>query len=147
MYGELMFDGGSHQSTRLAVKPNATCAFILRAEGEETSSFFALPSWVTNNQAEATALALGLECAAKRGCKELFVQGDSVFVINTMKGLYHLKNAGLKPIFAAAKASAVGMSVLYLFVPREFNTKADALCHKARLLPNSEIFIPQFLDK
>src|ERR1700712_3059516 len=55
----------------------------------------------TNNQAEYTALRLGLEEALKMGAKEVHVYMDSLLVINQMKGIYKIRNRELWPIHDA----------------------------------------------
>lgn len=82
----------------------------------------------TNNVAEYTALLRGLKEAQDMGVDEVAVNMDSELAIKQIKGLYKVKNAGLKPLFKQA------MQLLSSFskhsarhVPREQNTHADRL--------------------
>jgi len=83
---------------------------------------------VTNNVAEYRGLIGGLEAAAKHGVAELEVSMDSELVVRQMKGEYRVKNAGLKPLHAAARLAAARIPRLrYVAVRREDNVRADRL--------------------
>ena len=83
----------------------------------------------TNNVAEYRALIAGLEAAARRGAVPLVVRMDSELVIRQMTGEYRVKNEGLKPLHADARAAAarLGGRVRFSSVPREANAVADQL--------------------
>jgi ribonuclease HI len=86
----------------------------------------------TNNQAEYTALKLGLERALERGAKEVDVYMDSMLVVNQMKGIFKVKNRDLWPIHDAIKALLPKFSeVHFAHVPRELNKLADAAVNRA----------------
>jgi ribonuclease HI/pterin-4a-carbinolamine dehydratase len=86
----------------------------------------------TNNQAEYTALKLGLEQAAKLGAKEVEVYMDSLLVINQMKGIFKIKNRDLWPIHDAIKQLCKKFrKISFGHVPREFNKAADAAVNRA----------------
>jgi ribonuclease HI len=86
----------------------------------------------TNNQAEYTALKLGLERALERGVREIDVYMDSMLVVNQMKGIFKVKNRDLWPIHDAIK-ELVGKfdEVHFAHVPRELNKLADAAVNRA----------------
>jgi len=86
----------------------------------------------TNNQAEYTALRLGLEEAKKLGVKEVDVYMDSLLVINQMKGIFKIKNRDLWPIHDAIQQLIKDFRhVSFTHVPRELNKLADAAVNKA----------------
>jgi ribonuclease HI len=82
----------------------------------------------TNNQAEYTALKLGLKDARKLGAKRVQVFMDSLLVVNQMKGLWKIKNQELLAINIAIKALAREFEkVTYTHVPRALNSAADRM--------------------
>ncbi|HSW37334.1 MAG TPA: 4a-hydroxytetrahydrobiopterin dehydratase [Candidatus Saccharimonadales bacterium] len=86
----------------------------------------------TNNQAEYTALKLGLEEAHRMGAKEVEVYMDSLLVVNQMKGIFKIRNRDLWPIHDAIKQLATQFKrINYQHVPRELNKLADAAVNKA----------------
>jgi ribonuclease HI len=86
----------------------------------------------TNNQAEYTALRLGLEEALKMGAREADVYMDSLLVINQMKGVFKIKNRDLWPIHDAIQQLAKQFKhVSFTHVPRELNKLADAAVNRA----------------
>jgi ribonuclease HI len=86
----------------------------------------------TNNQAEYTALKLGLERALKDGARELDVYMDSLLVVNQMKGIFKVKNRDLWPIHDAIKQMVPKFSkISFSHVPRELNKLADAAVNRA----------------
>jgi ribonuclease HI len=86
----------------------------------------------TNNQAEYTALKLGLEECHKMGVSEVHVYMDSLLVVNQMKGIFKVKNRDLWPIHdAIMQQSKKFKKVSFNHVPREFNKLADAAVNRA----------------
>lgn len=86
----------------------------------------------TNNQAEYTALKLGLEECLKHDCKIIHVFMDSLLVINQMKGIYKIRNRDLWPIHNSIKSlSDKFESITFQHVPREFNKLADSAVNRA----------------
>lgn len=86
----------------------------------------------TNNQAEYTALKLGLERALAMQAREVDVYLDSLLVVNQMKGIFKVKNRDLWPIHEAIKELASQFKqVKYTHVPRELNKAADAAVNRA----------------
>lgn len=86
----------------------------------------------TNNQAEYTALKLGLEAAKKMGARTVHVFMDSLLVINQMKGIFKIKNRDLWPINGAIKELVTSFeAVEFTHVPRELNKAADAAVNRA----------------
>lgn len=86
----------------------------------------------TNNQAEYTALKLGLERALKEGAKEIDVYMDSLLVVNQMKGIFKVKNRDLWPIHDAINQMIPKFDkITFGHVPRELNKLADAAVNRA----------------
>jgi ribonuclease HI len=85
----------------------------------------------TNNQAEYTALKIGLEEALKRGIQVLSVYLDSMLVVNQMKGIFKIKNHDLLAIHLSVKEHAQHFKkITYTHVPRELNKLADAMVNQ-----------------
>lgn len=86
----------------------------------------------TNNQAEYTALKLGLEAALSRQTSEVDVYMDSLLVVNQMRGSFKVRNRDLWPIHAAIKDLTKKFKrVSFNHVPRELNKLADAAVNRA----------------
>jgi len=86
----------------------------------------------TNNQAEYTALKLGLEEAKKLKIRTVHVFMDSLLVVNQMKGIFKIKNRDLWPINGAIKELVTSFEhVDFTHVPRELNKAADAAVNRA----------------
>ncbi|HEX9697038.1 MAG TPA: ribonuclease HI family protein [Actinomycetota bacterium] len=86
----------------------------------------------TNNVAEYKAVIRALERAAELGARRVTVKADSLLVVEQLKGVYKVKNAGLKPLHTQARALMSGFeTVVFEHVRRERNKKADALVNAA----------------
>lgn len=82
----------------------------------------------TNNVAEYNGLILGLKEIVNRGIKEVDVFGDSMLVINQMKGTNKVNANTLIPLYkkAVELQKKIG-EVYYQHVYRENNKRADEL--------------------
>jgi len=86
----------------------------------------------TNNVAEYSGLIEGLKRAIELKLRNVAAFGDSKLVIEQMKGLYKVKNAGLRPLWEQAQAlTAKFDAVTFTHVRREQNAHADKLYNKA----------------
>jgi len=86
----------------------------------------------TNNYAEYIGLIYGLEQALNLGIKTLKVEGDSLLVINQMKGLYSCKSLNLLELYEKSKKLEKEFDKIeYVHVLRNLNKKADALSNIA----------------
>lgn len=105
---------------------------------------------VTNNAAEYKALIKGLEGALNYNngaIKGLDVYGDSLLVINQMKGQWKIKEQHLHELNSTAKALCAGLNkrdplqiVTFTHVMRESNRRADQLANEAlRTQENTDI--------
>ena len=85
----------------------------------------------TNNVAEWTGLVTGLEAALELGVDDLSVRLDSELVVKQINGAYRVKNEGLIPLHAKAKALLRKFAhVDVKHVPRKQNAVADALVNQ-----------------
>jgi ribonuclease HI len=86
----------------------------------------------TNNVAEYQALIAGLHCALAEGATAIEVRMDSELVVRQMKGVYKVKNAGLKPLYEEAQRLSRQFRHFGIeHVRREHNARADAEANKA----------------
>ncbi|KAK9821101.1 hypothetical protein WJX81_004150 [Elliptochloris bilobata] len=86
----------------------------------------------TNNVAEYRGLVAGLEAARDLGVRRLRVMGDSLLVVNQMKGSWQVLNAGLQPLHKEATELSRGFDEFTIgHMPREANKVADALSNVA----------------
>jgi ribonuclease HI len=120
---KLYADGGSRGN------PGASAAGFVVMDGQdriiiEEGVYLGI---TTNNQAEYSALKLGLEAVLKLGVKNVDVYMDSLLVINQMKGTFKVKNKDIMPIRETILALANQFeTITYTQVPRELNKLADA---------------------
>jgi ribonuclease HI len=85
----------------------------------------------TNNVAEWTGLLTGLEAALELGVDDLAVRLDSELVVKQISGAYRVKNEGLIPLHAKAKALLRKFArVDVQHVRRKENAAADALVNQ-----------------
>lgn len=87
---------------------------------------------LTNNQAEYSALILGLRSIAKYQPETVHVYMDSELIVNQMNGRYQVKNVDMKPLHEEAKRLAGALpAVTFTHVVRAENHLADALANEA----------------
>jgi len=86
----------------------------------------------TNNVAEYHGLLAALAWCAEHGASAVHVRSDSLLLVQQMRGVYKVKNEGLRPLHGQARllASRIGR-VNFEHVRREFNTRADRLANDA----------------
>jgi ribonuclease HI len=82
----------------------------------------------TNNHAEYAGLILGLQQAKALGIKHLKVEGDSLLVINQMKGAYKCKSINL---IVARELETHFENIEYVHISRNHNKRADELSNIA----------------
>jgi ribonuclease HI len=106
-------------------------AIITAPDGTVTELHGALPH-ATNNVAEYQGLLAALIWSRAHGVQELHVRSDSLLLVQQMRGVYKVKNEGLKPLSARARllAHEIGR-VTYEHVRREANAQADRLANRA----------------
>ena len=85
----------------------------------------------TNNVAEYHGLLLGINQAIKMGIKELMVYGDSLLVINQMKGIYQVRNLKLKDLYDEIQKLTINFyKIEFHHIFRQFNQRADELANQ-----------------
>jgi len=86
----------------------------------------------TNNVAEYRGLLAGLEMALTLGAAEAEVFSDSQLMVRQMKGVYRVRNEGLRPLHEEANILAGRLRKFSItHVRREKNTQADKLVNMA----------------
>lgn len=98
---------------------------LLKAQGEYIGI-------ATNNEAEYKALILGLKLAQNLQALEILVKMDSELIVRQMQGVYKIKDQKLKKLAQEVFELKNGFqNVVFVHVPREKNSEADALVNEA----------------
>ena len=124
----LYFDGCSKGNPG----PSGIGAVIYNNKKEIWSSYEYIGDKKTTNEAEYSALILGLEQAIKLKIDTLSVCGDSLLVINQVNGVYKVKNLNLLMLYE--KVLLYKQSFTYIdfnHVYRNNNKRADELSNLA----------------
>jgi len=110
----------------------AAYGFVLDSPtGAEIAAGAEVIGETTNNVAEYRGLIAGLTRALDLGVTKLETRMDSELVVRQMTGEYRVKNAGLKPLYEAAKRAAARFAgVDFRAVRREENARADRLVNE-----------------
>jgi ribonuclease HI len=112
--------------------PAAIGAVVSTPDGEVLDEASARIGEATNNVAEYRALLLGLERARALGATEVDVVNDSELVARQLSGAYKVKQAGIKPLHAAAVHALRSFQRWSIrSVPRAENARADELVNEA----------------
>ena len=107
-------------------------AVLYNNDTEIWSGTFFVGEKSTNNEAEYAGLILGLIQASQMSIKSLHVQGDSMLVINHMKGIYKCKSPNLIEYYKEAQNLIKQFNyVEFEHVFRENNKRADELSNIA----------------
>jgi ribonuclease HI len=111
--------------------PAAIAAVASTPDGEVIESRGEAIGTATNNVAEYRALLLGIELAREQGAAEVELIGDSELIVKQVKGEYRVKDAGLRPLHAQARAALEAFDRWSIrHVRREHNAAADALVNE-----------------
>jgi ribonuclease HI len=101
-------------------------------QGGMLDEFHGFLGSATNNIAEYNGLLAALRYAKERGHRKVHIKSDSELLVKQMRGEYRVKNAGLQPLYQAARVLAEGFDrVVYEHVRREQNKHADRLANLA----------------
>lgn len=133
----LQFDGGSRGNPGLSGSgavlygPSAasSAARPLLVEGGHV-----LPRNATNNEAEYGGLIYGLGLAAAKGVKHLVIEGDSLLVVEQVRGAWKTTAPHLQLLHAQVMKLIWGSGFEYVgirHVYRTMNARADALANEA----------------
>lgn len=118
------FDGGARGNPG----PAGWGAYIVDDAGTVLAELHGALGRATNNVAEYHGLIAALQWAVDHDVTALHVRGDSLLLVEQMKGNYRVKNEGLQPLFTQARLLAMQIGrVTYEHVPRERNKDADRL--------------------
>jgi len=125
---KLMFDGGSRGNPGLS----GAGAVIYHFDKELWFESFFVGENATNNHAEYAGLILGLQQAIALNIKNLKVEGDSLLVINHMKGIYKCRSDNLIDLYDKAKElESYFETIEFKHVLRNKNKRADELSNIA----------------
>ena len=118
------FDGGSRGNPG----PAGWGAYIVDDAGNVLAELSGALGTATNNVAEYNGLIAALQWAADNDVTALAVKGDSLLLVEQMRGNYKVKNEGLKPLHMKARMLVMQIgNVSFAHVPREKNKDADRL--------------------
>lgn len=94
----------------------------------------------TNNVAEYRALKAGIEAATQISTNgELEVRMDSKLVVEQMSGGWKIKHPDMQRLAMEIHAILRGRTVKWVWIPREQNSRADALANRAMDLQDDEV--------
>src|SRR5262245_36921590 len=112
--------------------PAAFGVRIEQSDGTLIEEFSESIGVATNNVAEYRGLLAALEWASRHGRGALHVRSDSLLLVQQMLGNYKVKNPGLQPLYARARALARDIgTVTFEHVGRSLNAHADRLANAA----------------
>lgn len=118
------FDGGSRGNPG----PAGWGAYIVNDDGTVLAELSGALGVATNNVAEYNGLIAALQWAADHDVRAMSVKGDSLLLVEQMRGNYKVKNEGLKPLHMRARMLVMQIgNVSFAHVPREKNKDADRL--------------------
>ncbi len=121
-------DGGSRGNPG----PAGYGAVIEDSEGQVVARLSEFLGRQTNNYAEYKGLLAVLEWALANGAQQLRVVSDSELMVRQMKGIYKVKNPGLRPLWEEAQRLSrrlVGFEMRHTL--RGGNKEADRLANAA----------------
>ena len=107
-------------------------AVIQNAAGETIAELMGALPHATNNVAEYNGLLAALDWCVEHGARVVAIRSDSLLLVQQMRGVYKVKNEGLKPLYGRARllAHKIGR-VTFEHIPREKNKDADGLANQA----------------
>ncbi len=118
------FDGGARSNPG----PGGYGVYIVDEQGTVLAELSGSLGITTNNIAEYTGLIAALQWAADHGVKQIAIKGDSLLIIEQMRGNYKVKNEGLKPLHMKARMLVMQIGdVTFEHVRRDLNKDADRL--------------------
>ncbi len=118
------FDGGARSNPG----PGGYGVYIVDDAGNVLAELSGSLGTTTNNIAEYNGLIAALQWAVDHDLTQLAVKGDSLLIIEQMRGNYKVKNEGLKPLHMKARMLVMQIgNVSFEHVRREHNKEADRL--------------------
>src|SRR5579864_7531462 len=123
----LFADGGSRGNPG----PAASGAVLLSPDGTVIREIGEYLGRATNNVAEWTALALGLQAALDEGVRRLAVRMDSELVVTQLSGEYRVKEPELQPLHQRVRGLLRQFRLVDIrHVHRKEDARADAVVNK-----------------
>jgi ribonuclease HI len=118
------FDGGARGNPG----PAGFGVYIVDDQGQVLAEIAEGIGIATNNVAEYRGLLAALQWAVEHGVTALHVRGDSLLLVQQMRGVFKVKNEGLIPLHREARhlCARIG-TVSFEHVPRAKNAEADRL--------------------
>lgn len=127
----LYTDGGSRGNPGPAASGAVIKEFVAGTERQVLAEISKFLGDNTNNQAEYTAIIIGLEKAAELGARRVEVMLDSELAAKQLNGEYKVKDPGIAQRFLEVKNLCHAFDrVTFTHIRREFNKEADALVNK-----------------
>jgi ribonuclease HI len=107
-------------------------AVVRDGAGEIAAELLGALPHSTNNVAEYSGLLAALDWCREHGATNVHIKSDSLLLVQQMKGVYKVKNEGLKPLHGRARllCHEIG-KVTFEHVRRELNKEADKLANLA----------------
>lgn len=101
---------------------------VLTSSGREVMKISRRIGRATNNVAEYSALICALEEALRLKLPRIAINTDSELLYRQIKGVYRVKNSGLRPYYVQAVRLMQGFDVVEMrHIRREHNKDADKL--------------------
>lgn len=127
----LQFDGGARGNPK-GVAGAGMVLYDNETGREIWCGWKFLSTAVSNNQAEYSAILLGLQCAQSLGVQRIRCEGDSELIIKQLTGVYRVKNDALRELWQSTLRVMRKFEVCELkHIFREDNKRADFLCNTA----------------
>jgi ribonuclease HI len=112
--------------------PASFGAVIFDLDGQELRALGGTIGRNTNNVAEYQGAIAAVEAAIQLGATELDLHMDSQLIVRQVEGRYRVKSAALKPLYTKMVDLLDRLDSFRIWhVPRERNTRADALANAA----------------
>ncbi|MFH1315486.1 MAG: ribonuclease HI family protein [Candidatus Uhrbacteria bacterium] len=124
---QIFTDGGARGNPG----PAAGAAVLQTQDGEVIATASKYMAHATNNQAEYTAIIIGLEKAKEIKAEEVEMFMDTELAVKQLNGEYKVKNPGLAKLFVQVLNLIHEFEkVTFTHVPRQHNAEADALVNR-----------------
>ena len=118
------FDGGARSNPG----PAGYGVYIVDEAGHVLAELSGSLGTTTNNIAEYSGLIAALQWAVDHNLTAITIKGDSLLIVEQMRGNYKVKNEGLKPLHMQARMLVMQIgNVKFEHVRRELNKEADRL--------------------
>jgi ribonuclease HI len=125
---KLQFDGCSKNNPGLS----GAGAVIYKNGKEIWADHLFVGTNNTNNYAEYSGLIFGLEKAIELNIKALYIEGDSLLVINQMTGKYKCNSPNLIELHKKTKELMPNFNdIMFVHIFRNKNVRADELSNNA----------------